>query len=154
MQLRAWAGGAVASDACARSRNACARPPPIRAPRPSFRQSRRVSPLQFLCRLMVSLLPACGLALSTLLTRKRENKRALILEYELGRVQQRPENILGRLAPRDARLAEHLQAHAPLLRRRQPAVGQQINLFDDLTRRHLARSQFCRSPGVVGRFLV
>src|SRR3954447_12953075 len=98
-------GSAVAPAATPRSRRASTRPPPIRAPRPSRRQSRRVTDSQFVWMSMA----------------------VLILEDELGRVDQGPEQVGDRLATAHTGGGEDPLGDGPLFLRRKPAVGKQVD---------------------------
>src|SRR5947209_15931879 len=94
--------------AAARTRNARARPPPKRAPRPSRRQSRRVTPAQFVHAGMVFL--------------------HSILEDKLRRVHQRPQQVFDGLSSLAA--LERLLGDASLGIRRITTVGGEIELLD------------------------
>src|ERR1700677_1202279 len=107
MQLVARARGS-ALEAMPRSRRASIRPPPMSAPRPSPSPSRRVIDSQFVCAPI-----------------------ALVLEYELGRVDQGPEQVGDRLPRGNPRLGEDARADRTLFVRRQPAEGEQVKLLDD-----------------------
>src|SRR5262245_46195524 len=122
MQLLAAGLVTPASAAAARSRSAEASPPPSKAPSPSCRQSRRRTPA----------LVSRGFTVVTPLS---------ILEHELGRVQQRPQDVLGRLPPRRTRLGEDLQARRLLTLGRPSTVHERVQLVHDFRGRFLAGPQ-------------
>ena len=56
-----------------------------------------------------------------------------MVKHKLRRIDQRPQQVLGRLAPARAAL-EDAQTDSPLLRARQAAVHQQVHFLDELVR--------------------
>src|SRR5438067_1986241 len=125
MQLRAVAAGpAPDEDARSRARSASTKLPPSRLPRPSLRQSRRLTSFRFIF-----------LRLSS----RRLYSAALILENKFRRIQKRPQNIFGRLTATGSLEGAH--AHIFFFGFWQPAVYQKVKLIHDLGRRFLERGQ-------------
>src|SRR5262245_7831890 len=126
-------GRAPGRAAWPRTRKASISPPPIRADSPRRRQPRLVVASQFVKSAIGARLPLRGGSTAPI--------RGSVLEDEFGRVEEGPQEVLGRRAAVRPRLGEERLANAALFLRRQAAEREEIQLLDDLPRRPLATGE-------------